>query len=304
MRKIILLSSIIWTCLLCNVKAQVTGSGGTYFNVLKVSALDSAPNYFYVNTNIPATDVSAPQIQITGYMYNATNHALKITLGWYHYAGNFYWTQFQSDFGYQKPSRVRLGKYTKNGSEFIRIEISNNAVYWSNYTFSATDRAELSSYYQGWTYAEGEMPAETTNQITVVGQPVSTSIEGNLGIGISNPAERLAVNGNIRAKEVKVEATGWPDYVFKKDYPLLSLEATEKHIKEKGYLPGMPSAKEVELNGLELGEMNKRLLQKVEELTLHLIAEKRYSNQAINKLNAKLSEQNIRLKSLERKNKH
>ncbi|WP_211660253.1 hypothetical protein [Pedobacter nototheniae] len=127
---------------------------------------------------------------------------------------------------------------------------------------------------------------------------------GNVGIGTTTPKEKLSVNGNIRAKEVKVETKDWPDYVFKKDYPLLSLEATEKHIKEKGYLPGMPSAKEVELNGLELGEMNKRLLQKVEELTLHLIAEKRYSNQAINKLNAKLSEQNIRLKSLERKNKH
>ncbi|WP_131535577.1 hypothetical protein [Pedobacter nototheniae] len=96
-------------------------------------------------------------------------------------------------------------------------------------------------------------------------------LNGRVGIGTLSPKEKLSVNGNIRAKEVKVEATGWPDYVFEKNYPLLSLEATEKHIKEKGYLPGMPSAKEVELNGLELGEMVKQLLKKQEELTLYLI---------------------------------
>ncbi|WP_131535580.1 hypothetical protein [Pedobacter nototheniae] len=103
-----------------------------------------------------------------------------------------------------------------------------------------------------------------TDELTLAGN-------GNVGIGTTTPKEKLSVNGNIRAKEVKVETTGWPDYVFKSDYVLPTLAETEKYINEKGYLPGMPSAKEVELNGLELGEMNKRLLQKVEELTLHLI---------------------------------
>jgi hypothetical protein len=95
--------------------------------------------------------------------------------------------------------------------------------------------------------------------------------DGNVGIGTTTPSERLSVNGNIRAKEVKVETANWPDYVFAKEYKLPTLQETEKHIKEKGHLPGIPSAAEVEKNGIELGDMNKKLLQKIEELTLYLI---------------------------------
>ncbi|WP_316810313.1 hypothetical protein [Pedobacter heparinus] len=96
--------------------------------------------------------------------------------------------------------------------------------------------------------------------------------DGNVGIGTDDPkGYRLAVNGKIRAQEIKVEASPWPDYVFTKDYQLLSLQQTEQHIKEKGHLPGIPSAAEAKSNGIDLGEMNAKLLQKIEELTLHLI---------------------------------
>ena len=95
--------------------------------------------------------------------------------------------------------------------------------------------------------------------------------DGNVGIGTNNPgAWKLAVNGNIRAKEVKVE-TGWADYVFFNDYNLPTLEEVENHIKEKGHLINIPSAAEVEANGIELGEMNKLLLEKIEELTLYIL---------------------------------
>lgn len=116
---------------------------------------------------------------------------------------------------------------------------------------------------------------------------------GNVGIGTITPSEMLSVNGNIRAKEIKVEATNWPDYVFTKAYKLPSLKETEKHINEKGHLPGIPSAEEVKANGVDLGEMNAKLLQKIEELTLHLIAsEKRNSLQ--NKKQQDLIEQQQR----------
>nr|WP_315424088.1 hypothetical protein [uncultured Pedobacter sp.] len=96
--------------------------------------------------------------------------------------------------------------------------------------------------------------------------------DGKVGIGTETfGAERLAVNGNIRAKEVKVEATGWPDFVFQKDYKISSLADLDRYIKANKHLPGVPSAQEVKQNGIELGEMNKLLLQKIEELTLHLI---------------------------------
>jgi hypothetical protein len=96
---------------------------------------------------------------------------------------------------------------------------------------------------------------------------------GNVGIGTNNTqGYKLAVAGNMIAESVKVKLQGtWPDFVFAKDYALPTLEETEKHIKEKGHLPGIPSAAEVEKNGIELGDMNKKLLQKIEELTLYMI---------------------------------
>ncbi|MGU3374166.1 cell wall anchor protein [Chryseobacterium sp. M5A1_1a] len=85
---------------------------------------------------------------------------------------------------------------------------------------------------------------------------------------------RLFVKDGIKAEKIKVEnpsTNGWADYVFKKDYKLRSLEEVEKHISEKGHLPNIPSAKEVEKDGINLGEMDAKLLEKIEELTLYSI---------------------------------
>ncbi len=95
---------------------------------------------------------------------------------------------------------------------------------------------------------------------------------GSIGIGLTNPSSsyKLSVNGSIRSKEVKVEAN-WPDFVFYDDYELLTLEEVEEHINEEGHLPEIPSEADVAENGINLGEMNAKLLQKIEELTLYLI---------------------------------
>ncbi|UOY05175.1 hypothetical protein L0P88_14615 [Muricauda sp. SCSIO 64092] len=98
---------------------------------------------------------------------------------------------------------------------------------------------------------------------------------GNVGIGTLTPDARLAVNGDIHAKEVKVDLVGWPDYVFDKDYELPTLEDVETHIKEKGHLQDIPSAQKVAENGIKLGEMNAKLLQKIEELMLYTIAQQK-----------------------------
>jgi len=118
---------------------------------------------------------------------------------------------------------------------------------------------------------------------------------GNVGIGTKSPKERLSVNGKIRAHEIKVETANWPDYVFAKNYNLPALQSVEKHIKEEGYLPDMPSAKEVESNGINVGEMNAKLLKKIEELTLYLID--------LDKKVNKLSTENKELKGLLSNNK-
>ena len=94
---------------------------------------------------------------------------------------------------------------------------------------------------------------------------------GNVGIGTTNPGDyKLAVNGTIRAKEIKVE-TGWSDFVFADNYKLMPLNKLEKYIKRNKSLPGIPSEKEVFENGVELGEMQAKFLEKIEELTLYVI---------------------------------
>lgn len=100
----------------------------------------------------------------------------------------------------------------------------------------------------------------------------SQVINGSLGID-TNPDAKLTVKGNIHANEVRVDLLlgSAPDYVFYKDYNLKSLKAVEAYISKKGHLPNIPSAKQMETEGIKLKEMNLKLLQKIEELTLYAI---------------------------------
>ena len=97
---------------------------------------------------------------------------------------------------------------------------------------------------------------------------------GSLGIGtFKTNGHRLAVEGSIGARKIKVDQATWADYVFAPDYQLRSIPEVEAFIKAHNHLPDIPSAGEVAKEGIDVGEMNKKLLQKVEELTLYLIEE-------------------------------
>lgn len=109
---------------------------------------------------------------------------------------------------------------------------------------------------------------------------------GSLGIGTNTTGtHKLAVEGSIGAREIKVMATGWADFVFKNDYNLPTLQEVEKHIKENGHLANIPSEKEVLENGVNLGEMNAKLLQKIEEMTLYMIEQNKEIIDLKNRLN-------------------
>ena len=109
--------------------------------------------------------------------------------------------------------------------------------------------------------------------------PFLVNNAGKVGIGTVTPDAELAVNGVVHSKEVKVDLNGWSDFVFKEHYNLPTLEEVEQHIKEKGHLKDIPSAKEVEENGIFLGEMDAKLLQKIEELTLYVLELKKENRQ-------------------------
>ncbi len=95
----------------------------------------------------------------------------------------------------------------------------------------------------------------------------------SIGTSYASPGYKLAVNGAIITEEVRVDLRNdWPDYVFADNYQLMSLPDVEKAINENGHLPGIPSADEIAENGLHLGDMQKRMMEKIEELTLHVIA--------------------------------
>jgi hypothetical protein len=102
--------------------------------------------------------------------------------------------------------------------------------------------------------------------------PSATNVKA---ISVSkNSIENFLVwsDGRVRAREVKVSlANPFPDYVFEKDHALMSLYELENYINSNKHLPNMPTAKEVENNGVDLGELNRKLTEKVEELTLYLI---------------------------------
>ena len=126
------------------------------------------------------------------------------------------------------------------------------------------------------------------------GTPViSLTAQDAVGIGTLTPPTgyKLAVNGSAIFTRVKVQqVSSWPDYVFKTDYRLPSLSYTENFIKKYQHLPGVPSATEVEKNGIDVSETQAILLKKIEELTLYIIEQ-----------NKKLEAQSERLKQLEEK---
>lgn len=99
-------------------------------------------------------------------------------------------------------------------------------------------------------------------------------VASNVMIGSGQPASGylLSVNGRIMAEEMRVELdSGWPDYVFQNDYQLTTLDVLDEHIKELGHLPGIPSAADIQNEGILLGEMANKQMEKIEELTLYIL---------------------------------
>jgi len=159
-----------------------------------------------------------------------------------------------------KLSRNGTGNYSWNEHAEFRIGHGGNSVYGS----------KLDLYVNGG-----------ANTTSVPDQHVMTwNYDGNVGIGTTNPTSKLTVAGNINSREVKVTVDAGADFVFENNYNLPSLHVVDRFIKENKHLPEIASADEMKKDGINLSEMNIKLLQKIEELTLYIIQqEKKNSSQ-------------------------
>ena len=126
-------------------------------------------------------------------------------------------------------------------------------------------------------FAQNNLYVSPSSSKTAANSLVVTP-QGNVGIGKANPESKLEVNGRVHAKSVKVDLEGWADFVFAHDYNLTPLLEVEAYINKHGHLPAVPSEQEALANGMDVAQMNTLLLQKVEELTLHLIQKEKQVN--------------------------
>ena len=170
------------------------------------------------------------------------------------------------------PSSGNVGIGTTNPS--FRLELANLGSH-NGILFDSKFKMRTSSETSGHFVLEN---LTSTGSLylrsgTQGGALVLNDNRGNVGIGTAYPDSKLSVKGNIHAQEVKVDLNGAvaPDYVFDVNYKLLTLQQVQEFINKHGHLPNVPSAKEMDEEGLHLKEMNLKLLEKIEELTLYVL---------------------------------
>ena len=158
----------------------------------------------------------------------------------------------------------------------------NLPLYLGRTTTDATIAVAGGVNQYGMGAAAGDLILRSEAQKVLIGSAGLTTAtflpNGNVGIGTTAPLYKLAVNGTIGTKEVIVTNTGWSDYVFRPDYYLRPLSEVGAFVKEHHHLPEIPSEAEVKEKGVSLGDMQAKLLAKIEELTLHMIKAEERSN--------------------------
>ncbi|KYG81907.1 hypothetical protein EV198_2509 [Roseivirga ehrenbergii] len=179
---------------------------------------------------------------------------------------------------------IGIGTTTPSTKLDVQGSIFTNGILKSSRSGAGGAQLILENTYgvsEDWRIQAG-IPSIADNTFAI--QTISNSTtrlaiknNGYVGIGTTSPTEKLSVDGTVLAKKVRVSTAGadWPDFVFAPNFKLRTLNELEAYIKANQHLPEVPSAKEVEENGLDLGKMDATLLQKVEELTLYTIEQEK-----------------------------
>lgn len=241
----------------------------------------------YSNTN---TSLASPSFAVGFNNTNSAQHSISIgerlsnttggiMMGINKHGSNYKPTLFISTTqGSNETGKVGIGNVT---SPSAKLHIKADSGERADLMLEATGTSAI--YFKN-----------TDNSISLTGNIMTLSASGfsytngNVAIGtMPNNDYKLAVKGVIRSEEVVVELmTSWPDYVFDSDYSLPKLKEVKAFVCENGHLPGLPNASQVSENGLGLGEMNAKLLEKIEELTLYIIEQEERIQKLEEKLNA------------------
>mgnify|MGYP001198380525 CR=1 FL=1 len=242
------------------VKIEMDQNGGTSFQLMGVSQLLSVPYSLYSENS------------------GAAEGPWKLN------GSNLFYNNGEIGIGTNNPLCHLHVKESTDGKAGI---IGERATSTQRFGFISIGGLVLATTNGDITLNPGGLSA--SNTLSSASPVMRVSSSGRVGIGTSTLTHTLNVNGTIRSKEVIVN-TGWSDFVFAKDYKLLSLKELEKYIGKNKHLPDIPSAKEVEENGVALGNISSKLLQKIEELTLYVI-DLNKSVEQLKKENASLKKQ-------------
>ena len=193
--------------------------------------------------------------------------------------------------------KVGIGMSPSSSGPKVQIGFDGWQTEYQNTGDGSTNDWFVGASQSSWTVEDNKLvfsPTTNSSAATMImdngGDVLLNPYEnGQVGIGITKPSNMpddqylLAVDGKAIIEEVRVELSGsWPDYVFAPEYELTTLQVLEHQIKTLGHLPGIPAAETIEDEGFDLGDMQSRMMEKIEELTLYMIQ----ANKEIEKLKA------------------
>jgi hypothetical protein len=236
----------------------------------KIEAFTANDTYGFLQSSAGGVRVGSYANATGGYYGTLTNHPLYL----FSQTGNASIALLQNGnvgMGTVTPA-ARLNLLSNSATGFPQLLLEETDNDYARISFRTNNAANSGANF--WSIAGYNNNTRASERLNfynaAVGDVMSLSGNGNVGIGTSNPTYKLSVNGTIQTKEVRVQ-TGWADFVFEEEYQLNPLADVEKFIRANKHLPNIPSAKEIQIDGLALGEIQTKMMQKIEELTLYLI---------------------------------